>query len=110
MAELRQMSKAMIHHEGLLNHAQAALVLDVSARRIGELVELGKLTRFNFLGRTYVSVLEIHARRDSDLKAGRPPRTTAQRIKTTAKALTKVDPVQLGMFAVTPEPKKKKAK
>src|SRR4030095_14873272 len=72
LAELRQMSKASFEHDGLLNHAQAALVLDVSTRRVGELVDLGKLTRLDFLGRTYVSVREIMARRDSDVKAGRP--------------------------------------
>src|SRR6266481_2579274 len=91
LAELRQMTKASVEHEGLLNHAQAALVLDVSTRRIGELVELGKLTRLNFLGRTYVSVREIVARRDADIKAGRPKRSTMQRLKYAGKALAKYD-------------------
>ena len=78
LVELRQMTRASIEHEGLLNHAQAALVLDVSPRRIGELVELGKLTRLDFLGRTYVSVKEIVQRRKADVKAGRPPRSVAR--------------------------------
>src|SRR6266480_4258777 len=85
LAELRQMTKASFEHEGLLNHAQAALILDVSTRRVGELVELGKLTRLNFLGRTYVSVKEIVARREADVKAGRPVRSVAQRIRAAAK-------------------------
>jgi hypothetical protein len=100
------MSKASFEHDGLLNHAQAALILDVSTRRVGELVELGKLTRLNFLGRTYVSVREVVARRDSDIKAGRPKRTMVQRIKNTAKGLAQYDAVQAAVTAVTPEPKK----
>ena len=48
MAELRQMSVVSQQEEGLLNHAQAAVVLDVSTRRVGELVELGKLKRARF--------------------------------------------------------------
>src|SRR6266566_2699764 len=95
MAELRQMSLVSQQEEGLLNHAQAAAVLDVSTRRVGELVELGKLTRLNFLGRTYVSVREIMARRDADVKAGRPKRTTAQRLRNAGKALAKYDLVNL---------------
>jgi hypothetical protein len=39
------MSDAMVSEEGLLNHAQAALMLDVSTKRVGELVRLGKLRR-----------------------------------------------------------------
>ena len=70
MGELRQMSLVSQQEEGLLNHAQAAAVLDISARRVGELVELGKLRRFDFLGRTYVSVREIVERRASDVKSG----------------------------------------
>jgi hypothetical protein len=110
LAELRQMSLAMQKEDGLLNHSQAALILDVSPRRVGELVELGRLSRFYYLGRTYVSVREIVARRDADLQAGRPRRTVGQRIKTAAKAFTKYDPVQAAMIAITPEPKKKRRK
>jgi hypothetical protein len=47
--ELWEMVQAMKDEEGLVNHAQAALILEVSTRRIGELVETGKLRRFNFL-------------------------------------------------------------
>jgi hypothetical protein len=100
------MSKASFDHDGLLNHAQAALVLDVSTRRIGELVELGKLTRFDFLGRTYVSVKEIIQRRDADLKAGRPPRSIAQRIRKAAKMMSQYDVVHAAVDATTPERKK----
>ena len=110
LAELRQMSKASFDHDGLLNHAQAALILDVSTRRVGELVELGKLTRLDFLGRTYVSVKEIMARRDADVKAGRPKRSTMQRLKYAGKALAKYDLVNLAVLAATPERKKERRK
>jgi hypothetical protein len=45
--DLDAMSAAMIEEEGLLNHAQAALLLGVSVKRVFELVRLGKLRRFD---------------------------------------------------------------
>ena len=75
--EMKQMSDAMVEEKGLLNHAQAALLLDVSTKRVGELVRLGKLTGFTFLGRKYVSLREIWERNTQELKAGRPPRRAA---------------------------------
>ena len=111
LAELRQMSLASQQEEGLLNHAQAALVLEVSTRRVGELVELGKLKRFDFLGRTYVSVKDVMARRAADVKAGRPPRRLlGKRLKLAAKVVGKYDLANLAVDALTPEPKKKKKK
>ncbi len=62
LRELQLMSKAMIQEKGLLNHSQAALILGVTPARVTELVRLGKLSRFDFLGRTYVSVKEVNAR------------------------------------------------
>ncbi len=108
LAELKQMTRAMEREDGLLNHAQAALILDISTRRVGELVQLGKLSRFDYLGRTYVSVKEITARREADVKAGRPRRTMGQRITAAAKAFSKYDTVQAVVMAATPEPKKAK--
>lgn len=95
--ELRAMSAAMIEEEGLLNHAQAALVLDISTRRIGELVETGKFTRFEFLGRTYVSVREVVARRQADIKSGRPPRVGVEKIKKAAQLVSKFDLTNLAV-------------
>jgi hypothetical protein len=91
----------MIEEEGLLNHTQAALLLDVSVKRVGELVRLGKLTRFDYLGRTYVSVREVRVRRDKDVKAGRPKRGIIKRIAVSLKAAAKTDAIQakLGGFA-----------
>ena len=57
---------------------QAGVLLGVSVKRIGELVRLGKLRRFDFLGRTYVSVREVRERYHQELKAGRPKRGIAR--------------------------------
>ncbi len=89
--EVEAMSDAMVKEEGLLNHPQGAIILDVSTRRVTELVELGKLTRFNFLGRTYVSMREVKARREADVKAGRPRRGHLGRIVAGVKVALKGD-------------------
>ncbi|HEY2712252.1 MAG TPA: hypothetical protein VGI60_07040 [Chthoniobacterales bacterium] len=89
------MSDAMVKQKGLLNHAQAALLLDVSTKRVGELVRLGKLTDFMFLGRKYVSMTEIWARNEQELKAGRPPRSGPARLKAGLKAALKHDSLQM---------------
>lgn len=99
--ELAAMSEAMVEEQGLLNHSQAGLLLGVSVKRIGELVRLDKLTRFDFLGRTYVSVREVRERYRQDLKAGRPKRGLAQRAVASVKAALKTDAAQakLGGYA-----------
>src|SRR6516162_10159375 len=93
--QVEKMSEAMIEEKGLLNHAQAALLLDVSTKRVGELVRLGKLKDFTFLGRKYVSMREIWARNKQELKAGRPPRPKSERIKARLKAALKHDSLQM---------------
>src|SRR6266496_1971093 len=100
--QVEKMSEAMIKEKGLLNHAQAALLLDVSTKRVGELVRLGKLTDFTFLGRKYVSMREIWDRNKQDLKAGRPPRSTGERVAA-SKAAVKTDSGQasLGGYAAS---------
>jgi hypothetical protein len=99
--EMGRMSEAMIEEKGLLNHAQAALLLDVSTKRVGELVRLGKLTDFVFLGRKYVSMREVWERNTQELKAGRPPRPAGQRIAAQLKAAVNADSAQgsLGGYA-----------
>ena len=92
--QVEKMSEAMIGEKGLLSHAQAALLLDVSTKRVGELVRLGKLTDFTFLGRKYVSMREIWDRNKQDLKAGRPPRPMGQRFPGLSKAAPKTDAQQ----------------
>jgi hypothetical protein len=92
--EMGRMSEAMIEEKGLLNHAQAALLLDVSTKRVGELVRLGKLTDFVFLGRKYVSMREVWERNTQELKAGRPPRSAGQRVAAQSKTALKTDSAQ----------------
>ena len=100
--QMKKMSDAMVEEKGLLNHAQAALLLDVSTKRVGELVRLGKLTDFTFLGRKYVSMREIWERNKQELKAGRPPRSTGERVAA-SKAAVKTDSGQasLGGYAAS---------
>lgn len=93
--QFKKMSEAMIEEKGLLNHAQAALLLDVSTKRVGELVKLGKLTDFEFLGRKYVSMRELWERNRQDLKAGRPPRPAGKRLAAQVKAALKHDSLQV---------------
>ncbi len=88
------MSDAMVDEKGLLNHAQAGLMLDVSTKRVGELVRLGKLTRFDFLGRTYVSMREIWERNRQELRAGKPPRPVGRRVVASLKAAVQTDSLQ----------------
>ena len=99
--ELQRMSDAMVEEKGLLNHAQAALMLDVSTKRVGELVRHGKLTRFDFLGRTYVSMREIWARNRMELRAGRAVPPLRRRIARSLKAAVQTDSLQarLGGYA-----------
>jgi hypothetical protein len=99
--QMKKMSDAMVEEKGLLNHAQAALLLDVSTKRVGELVRLGKLTDFAFLGRKYVSMREIWDRNRQQLKAGRPPMPRGKRIAVSVKAALKHDALQVqqGGFA-----------
>jgi hypothetical protein len=99
--ELEKMSETMVEEKGLLNHAQAALLLNVSTKRVGELVRLGKLSRFDFAGRTYVSMREIWQRNQETLKAGRPIRSGVRRAAASLKAAANHDMLQirLGGFA-----------
>jgi hypothetical protein len=108
LSELQEMTLISKREEGLLNHAQAATILEVSTRRIGELVELRKLQRFDFLGRTYVSVKEVLNRRESDLKAGRPRRTLGKKLKAAAKIASHYDLPNMVVDGITPVPKGKR--
>jgi hypothetical protein len=110
LEELREMSQAMQAEEGLINHAQAALILEVSTRRIGELVETGKFRRFEFLGRTYVSVREVLERRESEVKNGRPPREGFAKVKTAVGIVANYDLPNFAMESVLPDVGEKRKK
>jgi len=96
-----KMSAAMIEEEGLLNFAQAALLLNVSVKRINELVRQETLKPFEFFGRRYVSVREVRERYRDGLKAGFPPLTKGQQILASLKAAAKTDlnQARLGGYA-----------
>jgi hypothetical protein len=110
--QFKEMSEVMIREEGLLNHSQGALFLDITPARVTELVKLGILKRYDFLGRTYISVKEVRARRAEDIKAGRPPRSVMQRIVASAKVTANADLVQLrqGGFLVDKAEAKRRRK
>jgi hypothetical protein len=110
--ELDSMSAVMVREKGLLNHSQGALLLDITPARLTELANRGKLTRYDFLGRTYVSVEEIKNRRAQDVKAGRPARTPIQRVAVGVQAALKTDAVQAaqGGFAGPYEKAKRRRK
>lgn len=98
--EWQAMSNAMVEEKGLLNYPQAALLLNVSTKRISELVRLGKFTRFDFMGRTYVSMREVRDRFQAETKAGRPPLSKRKVMVASLKAPFKHDikQLQLGGF------------
>jgi len=69
--------------------------LEISRERVYELMELGMLTKYEFLGRTYMSFKEIQTRRQADLKAGRPKRGLLRRIALGVKEIANTDVEQL---------------
>jgi hypothetical protein len=86
-----------------------------NASRMGHLdrkTGLGKLKRFDFLGRTYVSVREVRNRYREELKAGRPKRPIVERAVASVKAALKTDAAQakLGGYAGAYEKAKRKGK
>jgi hypothetical protein len=100
--ELERMSQAMIDERGLLNHAQAAELLGVSVKRIGELVRQGKLRRFDFTERTYVSYAQVMERYKAEIAAGeRLKESLPKRVLVSIKGAIKTDEAQwkLGGYA-----------
>ena len=73
----------------------------MSTKRVSELVRTGKLKPFDFLGRRYVSMLEVGRRYQQDLKAGRPRRSVGKRAVASIRAALKTDSAQakLGGYA-----------
>jgi len=108
LRQLKEMSEATMREEGLLNYAQAGLVLDVSTKRVSELVRLRKLTRFEFLGRTYVSLREVGDRLAQQIKAGRPKRSFGQRFSIAAKAVAQSDVAQVAAEAFPAKARRKR--
>lgn len=93
--EMRAMLEEMERQDGLLNFTQAATLLGVSQQRVSQLVRDGILTRYTFCGHHYVSMKEARARREADVKGGRPKRSVAQRVAVSVKAALQTDRVQV---------------
>jgi hypothetical protein len=93
--QLQEMSDVMVKQKGLLNYAQAGLLLDVSVKRISELVRLGKLKRWQFLGRNYVSMTDVRKRYQQELEDGRSPLSKRKQIVASVKAALKHDRLQI---------------
>jgi hypothetical protein len=108
--ELEEMAEVMVQEDGLVNVAQAAILLDVSRERVYELIELGKLKPFQYTGRTYISFRQLKERREHDVKAGRPRRNLFERAKVSVEASLKADATQAkqGGFRGPVEKKKRK--
>ena len=70
--ELAEMTRAAIRHGALIPPSLAAEVLDVSKQRAYELIEKGRLRRFDFFGKTWVCESDVLEFAASDRKAGRP--------------------------------------
>src|ERR1700739_645616 len=93
--QLQEMSDVMVKEKGLLNYAQAGLLLDVSVKRISELVRLGKLKRWQFLGRNYVSMTGVRKRYQQGLRDGRSPLSKRKQIVASVRAALKHDRLQM---------------
>lgn len=91
---LRLMGDAMRDEDGLLNARQAAILLGVSRERVFQLVVSGQLRRFSFCGEHYVSHREVRARRESDIRSGRPRRKPLQAVKAGVQAALLTDRAQ----------------
>jgi len=92
---LQEMSDVMVAQKGLLNFPQAALLLDVSVKRISELVRLKKLNHWEFLGRKYVSMSQVRDRYQQELKDGRSPLSKRKQLVASVKAALKHDRLQI---------------
>ena len=93
--ELQRMRKVTEREEGLVNIPQAAILLDVSRERVRELMQLGTLSRFEFLGHIYLSFRQIKERRAQEVKSGRPKRNFLQKFGAGLHATALTDKLQV---------------
>ena len=89
--EVREFARLNREEECLLSFVQAGLLLGVSKQRVTQLVEAGHLKTYRFFGREYLSCKEVTARRQTDLKNGRPKRSLAQRAAVAARLMVTQD-------------------
>ena len=91
---LARMAQAQREEDGLLNFAQAAVLLSITPQRVSQLATAGRLHRFSFCGQHYVSYREVRARAASEIRNGRPPLSLARRVKDGVKAALLTDKPQ----------------
>lgn len=58
--------------EGLIGMTDAAELLDLSRQRVHQLVSAGRFTRFEFLGKIYLSLKAVREFQDQERPTGRP--------------------------------------
>jgi hypothetical protein len=83
--------KVSVEEDGLFLPAQAAIALDVHPSRVLQLMDVGIFRTWHFFGKRYLSCREVGARRQADVKTGRPRKSVAQRVKGTVKMLAMTD-------------------
>jgi len=70
--ELQEMAEEGEKHGGFIPQFIAAVLLDVSKARVGQLVEDGRLKRYTYFGKPFVTVDDVSAFINSERKTGRP--------------------------------------
>jgi hypothetical protein len=71
-SQLERFSKASAEEQGLVNLTQGGVILERSKQLAQRLVSQGRLTPFEFFGRTYLSVRELKEFRKIERLPGRP--------------------------------------
>jgi hypothetical protein len=71
-SQLERFSKASAEEQGLVNLTQGGVILERSKQLVQRLVTQGRLTPFEFFGRTYLSVRELKEFQRVERLPGRP--------------------------------------
>jgi hypothetical protein len=71
-SQLERFSKASAEEQGLVNLTQGGVILARSKQLVQRLVSQGRLTPFEFFGRTYLSVRELKEFQKVERVPGRP--------------------------------------
>jgi hypothetical protein len=71
-SQLERFSKASAEQQGLVNLTQGGVILGRSKQLVQRLVSQGRLTPFEFFGRTYLSVRELKEFQKVERIPGRP--------------------------------------
>jgi len=71
-SQLERFSRASAEQQGLVNLTQGGVILGRSKQLVQRLVSQGRLTPFEFFGRTYLSVRELKDFQKVERVPGRP--------------------------------------